>query len=69
MVGFGLSVLIDNTPFETEALPTIKTYPINYNPLYYVIGIGFALLSTFIAGYLPANKAKNMDPIKIIRGT
>lgn len=69
MVGFGLSVLIDNTPFETEALPTIKTYPINYNPLYYAIGIGFAILSTFIAGYLPANKAKNMDPIKIIRGT
>ncbi|TLF46852.1 ABC transporter permease [Maribacter aurantiacus] len=69
LVGFGLSALIDNTPFETEALPTIKTYPINYSPLYYIIGIVFALLSTFIAGYLPANKAKNIDPVKIIRGT
>lgn len=69
LIGFGLSVLIDNTPFETEALPTIKTYPINYNPLYYAIGIGFALISTFVAGYLPANKAKNIDPVKIIRGT
>jgi lipoprotein-releasing system permease protein len=69
LIGFGLSVLIDNTPFETDALPTINTYPINYNPLYYAIGIGFALISTFIAGYLPANKAKNIDPVKIIRGT
>ncbi|MDC6388252.1 ABC transporter permease [Maribacter sp. PR1] len=69
LVGFGLSVLIDNTPFVTEALPTIKTYPINYSPLFYAIGIGFALLSTFVAGYLPANKAKNIDPVRIIRGT
>ncbi|MGB5556159.1 MAG: FtsX-like permease family protein [Flavobacteriaceae bacterium] len=69
LVGFGLSVLIDNAPFETEALPTIKTYPINYSALYYVIGIVFALISTFIAGYLPSNKAKKIDPVRIIRGT
>jgi len=69
LVGFGLSVLIDNAPFETEALPTIKTYPINYSPMYYAIGIIFALISTFVAGYLPAKKAKNIDPVRIIRGT
>ncbi|MFH6602660.1 ABC transporter permease [Maribacter algicola] len=69
LIGFGLSVLIDNAPFETEALPTIKTFPVNYNALYYVIGIIFALISTFIAGYLPANKAKKIDPVRIIRGT
>lgn len=68
-VGFGLSFLIDNASFETEALPTIKTYPINYSPTYYVIGIVFALLSTFVAGWLPANKAKRIDPVQIIRGT
>lgn len=45
-------------PFETEALPTINTYPVNYNPWFYVIGITFALISTFFAGYLPSNKAK-----------
>ena len=69
VIGFGLSRLIDNVAFETEALPTITTYPINYNPWYYVIGISFALLSTFIAGYLPSNKAKKIDPVRIIRGT
>ncbi len=68
-IGYGLSNLIDNVAFETEALPTIKTYPINYNILYYIIGISFALISTFIAGYLPSNKAKRIDPVRIIRGT
>src|SRR6056297_3497984 len=66
--GFGMSVLIDNTPFETEALPTIKTFPVNYNPFYYLGGILFALVSTFLAGYLPARKAENIDPVEIIRG-
>ncbi|TFG79194.1 MAG: ABC transporter permease [Flavobacteriales bacterium] len=68
-IGYGLSNLIDNVPFNTEALPTITTYPINYNIWYYVIGISFALVSTFIAGYLPSNKAKRIDPVRIIRGT
>lgn len=69
VIGYGLSNLIDNVAFETEALPTIKTYPINYNIFYYIIGISFALISTFIAGYLPSNKAKRIDPVRIIRGT
>ncbi|WP_190811029.1 FtsX-like permease family protein [Flagellimonas sp. S3867] len=68
-IGFGLSRLIDNVAFETEALPTITTYPINYNPWFYVIGITFAMLSTFVAGYLPSNKARKIDPVRIIRGT
>ena len=69
LIGFGLSVLIDNAPFETEALPTIKTFPVNYSAMYYIIGFTFALISTFIAGYLPSNKAKRIDPVRIIRGT
>ena len=69
LIGFGLSRVIDNVAFETEALPTITTYPINYNVGYYVIGITFALLSTFVAGWLPSNKAKRIDPVRIIRGT
>ncbi|NND80217.1 MAG: ABC transporter permease [Maribacter sp.] len=69
VVGYGLTRLIDNVAFETEALPTITTYPINYNIMYYIIGISFALISTFIAGYLPSSKAKRIDPVQIIRGT
>ena len=68
-IGFVFSRLIDQVPFETEALPTIDTFPVNYNPGYYVIGISFALISTFIAGYLPSNRARKVDPVQIIRGT
>jgi lipoprotein-releasing system permease protein len=67
-IGYGGSAFIDNIPFVTEALPTIKTYPINYNPMFYFAGIGFALISTFLAGYLPARKAEKIDPVEIIRG-
>ena len=68
IIGSSFSFIIDRLPFETEALPTIKTYPVNYNPWFYVIGITFALISTFFAGYLPSSKAKKIDPVQIIRG-
>lgn len=68
LIGFLLSSLIDQTPFETEALPTIDTFPVNFNPMYYLIGIVFALCSTFLAGYLPARRARQIDPVEIIRG-
>ncbi len=69
LIGFGLSVIISRAPFETAALPTITTYPVNFKVSYYIIGITFALISTFIAGYMPSNKAKRIDPVRIIRGT
>lgn len=68
VIGYILSSVIDNVPFETEALPTVTTYPINYNPWFYLIGISFALISTFLAGYLPSRRAKKIDPVDIIRG-
>jgi lipoprotein-releasing system permease protein len=68
IIGYVISVLIDRAPFETEALPTITTYPVNFDPLYYFIGISFALLTTFFAGYLPASRAQHIDPVEIIRG-
>lgn len=68
LVGYGVSVLISHAPFETDALPTVKTYPVNFDPAFYVIGVVFALISTFFAGYLPSRKAQKIDPVEIIRG-
>lgn len=68
LIGYGLSKAIEQVPFETEALPTIKTFPVNHDPTFYIIGIVFALAATFFAGYLPASKAKKIDPVDIIRG-
>jgi lipoprotein-releasing system permease protein len=68
LVGFGMSNIIDNIPFNTESLPTVKTYPINYNPSFYIIGAVFSLVTTYLAGYFPSRKASKIDPVIIIRG-
>ncbi len=68
IIGFLLSLIIDQIPFNTAALPTIKTYPVNYDLMYYIIGIVFALVTTYFAGFFPARKASKIDPVIIIRG-
>lgn len=68
LFGFVFSSIIDVIPFKTASLPTVKTYPIDYNPIYYIIGIVFALFTTTIAGLFPALKASKVDPVEIIRG-
>jgi lipoprotein-releasing system permease protein len=66
--GFVLSTIIDHIPFNTAALPTIKTYPVNYSMKFYITGSVFAILTTYFAGYFPSRKASLVDPVVIIRG-
>jgi lipoprotein-releasing system permease protein len=68
LFGFLLSQGIHKIPFNTEALPTVKTYPINNDPIFYMIAISFSLITTYFAGVLPARKAGKVDPVVIIRG-
>lgn len=68
LFGFILSTIIDNIPFNTPSLPTIKTYPINYNYIFYLIGFSFSIITTYFAGWFPARKASKVDPVIIIRG-
>jgi lipoprotein-releasing system permease protein len=68
LFGYLFSNIIDVIPFETTSLPTVKTYPIDYNIVYYSIGITFALFTTIISGLFPALKAGKVDPVEIIRG-
>ncbi|WP_035678582.1 ABC transporter permease [Flavobacterium limnosediminis] len=66
--GYIFSNIIDVIPFNMASLPTTETFPVNYNPVFYVIGITFAVVTTTIAGLLPALKAGKIDPVEIIRG-
>jgi lipoprotein-releasing system permease protein len=68
LFGLGLSSVIGQIPFNTASLPTVKTYPINYNPKFYYIGAIFSIITTYLAGYLPSRKASRIDPVDIIRG-
>ena len=66
--GYGLCNVIEHIPFNTASLPTVKTYPINYNPKFYIIGAIFSIVTTYLAGYFPSRKASKIDPVIIIRG-
>lgn len=66
--GFLLSLIIDQIPFDTASLPTIKTYPVNYSAAFYLIGAIFSIVTTYLAGWSPARKASRVDPVTIIRG-
>lgn len=68
LFGFLACLGIERIPFETEALPTIKTYPVNFNPKYYLIGGIFSLVTTYMVGFFPSRKASKVDPVEIIRG-
>jgi lipoprotein-releasing system permease protein len=68
LFGFVMSSIIDQVPFVTPALPSIKTFPVNYDLKYYIIGASFGILTTYFAGYLPSRKASKVDPVVIIRG-
>ena len=68
LFGFLFSLVIDQIPFITAALPTVTTYPVDYNPLFYFIGFSFSTVTTCLAGWAPARKASGMDPVIIIRG-
>jgi lipoprotein-releasing system permease protein len=46
----------------------VTTYPINYNPKFYIIGAIFSIITTYLAGYFPSRKASQIDPVDIIRG-
>lgn len=68
LLGWGLSAGIGLIPFDTPSLPTVKTYPIDYNPQFYIIGAVFSIITTYLAGYFPSQKASKVDPVDIIRG-
>lgn len=63
--GYLISMGIEKIPFN---LATLNHLPIAYRPKDYFLGFGFGILTTFLAGYLPAQNASQIDPVEIIRG-
>lgn len=66
-LGFGYLIanLVNKIPFEVAGLHSL---PMAYTPKDYVLAFMFGLITTFIAGYIPARKASKIDPVTIIRG-
>ncbi|MCU0357396.1 MAG: ABC transporter permease [Cyclobacteriaceae bacterium] len=68
LIGFMLSVLISRAPFEGGDVVSLDHFPVNFDPLFYLIGIVFGVVTTTVAGLMPSRKAAVVDPIEIIRG-
>jgi lipoprotein-releasing system permease protein len=64
-LGWLVSDLINHVPFNVAGMATL---PMSYNPKDYILAFMFGLITTFVAGYLPARKASKIDPVSIIRG-
>ena len=45
----------------------IGYFPIDYEPAKFIQGVAIGLVITFFAGYIPAKKAANIDPVEILR--
>jgi lipoprotein-releasing system permease protein len=67
-IGFLLSSLIAQAPFNGGDFITLDHFPVNFDPKYYIIGIVFGVTTTAFAGYMPSRKAAKIDPIEILRG-
>lgn len=67
-IGFGLSSLLSVTPFDAGDFLSLKTFPVIFDPKYYVMGLLFGLTTTIMAGYFPSRKAAQVDPVAILRG-
>ncbi len=42
-------------------------FPIQFEPVFYILGTLFGIVITLLAGYIPARKAANVDPVSILR--
>ena len=68
LVGFSFSYLLSITPFPAGTFFRISTFPVNFLPQHYILGVLFGFFTTLFAGYFPALKASKIDPVRIIRG-
>lgn len=66
-LGFGYLTanLVNKIPFELAGMSTL---PMAYTLKDYILAFMFGLVTTFIAGYIPARKASKIDPVTILRG-
>ncbi|WP_338873344.1 FtsX-like permease family protein [Spirosoma sp. SC4-14] len=64
-VGWGLSLLASRYYI---GMGNITYLPMSFHLRHYVQGFLFGVVTSFFAGYIPARKAANVDPVSIIRG-
>ena len=64
ILGFIVADIVNHIPFKIGGLNYL---PMAYHIKDYALSFIFGLITTLIAGYLPAMKASKIDPVDIIR--
>lgn len=65
LTGYAICLGVNHIPFKIGGLDHL---PMAYQPRDYGMSFVFGLLTTLLAGWLPARKAARVDPVIIIRG-
>lgn len=66
-MGLTLATILVNVLKHVYVGGDIGYFPIRFEPTMYLRGILFGFIITFFAGYIPARKAANVDPVSIFR--
>ncbi len=66
-MGLTLATILVNILSHVYVGGDIGFFPIRFEPIQYLRGLIFGFLVTFFAGYIPARKAANVDPVSIFR--
>lgn len=66
--GYVVCSIAATVEVKIKGLVTLDHLNINFDPMFYAAGFAFAIVSTALAGYIPARKASRIDPVDIIRG-
>jgi lipoprotein-releasing system permease protein len=67
ILGLTLATILVNVLKHVYVGGDIGYFPIQFEPTMYLRGILFGAIITFFAGYIPAKKAANVDPVSIFR--
>ena len=68
ILGFGSSYLLSTVPWPEDEAIVITHFPVTFELKYYLLGAFYGILTTALAGLMPALKASKTDPVTILRG-
>jgi lipoprotein-releasing system permease protein len=66
-LGYAMSYGMSRVPFPQGEITSLKYFPVIFETRYYLLGAAFGILTTFVAGVMPARKAARVDPVAILR--
>ncbi|MCL5776379.1 ABC transporter permease [Limibaculum sp. FT325] len=68
LLGAALTAYMGTIEFEFREATEVTHLPVTWNWIHYAIAASLALVTAALAGYLPARKAAQGNPVDIIRG-